>query len=188
MAAAGGRVRRCAKASEQLKDVTELKMPTQSLTVEPLSRTQKALKTARWARIMTKWLITNSNKGGVKWRLVEFNGRKGQESYGIVDMIAVRKKHSRSTTAEWRGDLFEIILVQVKGGSARFPTDSDVERMRMVKEHHRADRAVLVEWKKGQRLACYEMPDLVKRVSAESIFGKVAKKTSPPQLSADGQA
>jgi hypothetical protein len=43
------------------------------------SPAQKALRTARWARIMTKWLISHSSKGGVKWQVVSFNGPAGQE-------------------------------------------------------------------------------------------------------------
>jgi hypothetical protein len=59
---------------------------------------RKALRTAKWARIMTKWMITHSSKGGVKWQVVSFNGPQGQESYGIVDMIAIRKNHTKPTS------------------------------------------------------------------------------------------
>ena len=70
---------------------------------------------------MTKWLVTHSSKGGVKWKLVDFNGAKGQESKGIVDMIAIRKNHKAPEADFLRGDLFEIVLIQVKGGSAKAP-------------------------------------------------------------------
>ena len=78
---------------------------------------------------MTKWLISHSSKGGVKWQVISFNGKRGQESAGIVDMIAIRKSHRPSDLSDHRGDLFEIILIQVKGGSARFPSQEDVERL-----------------------------------------------------------
>ena len=136
----------------------------------PASPALRALRTARWARIMTKWLITHSSRGGVKWQVVSFNGPKGQESAGIVDMIAIRKNHAAPQLGS-RGDLFEIILVQVKGGSAKFPTDDDVKRLMSVKAHHRASKVVLVEWKQAKKLACYVLPNLTVAVPAAEVFG-----------------
>lgn len=145
---------------------------------EDSSPAVKALRTAKWARIMTKWLITHSSKGGVKWQVVSFNGPAGQESKGIVDMIAIRKNHGKSTTAQHRGDLFEIILIQVKGGKAKFPLSKDVKRLVQVKKHHRADKVVLTEWKQGETLCCYVLPDMTKAVPASEIFGKLPKASS----------
>jgi len=136
-----------------------------------LTPAEKALRTAKWARIMTKWLITRSSKGGVKWQVVSFNGPAGQESKGVVDMIAIRKKH-RSTEGIPVGDLFEIVLVQVKGGNAKFPTARDVARLEAVRKHHRADRVVLTEWKQGRKLCCYLLPDMKTLVPASEVFGK----------------
>lgn len=60
---------------------------------------------------------------------MEFPGPGGGESTGIVDFMAIRKDHSQPETDPLkRGDLFEIILIQVKGGSARMPTRQDVLR------------------------------------------------------------
>lgn len=59
---------------------------------------------------MIKWLVTHSTSGGVKWQVVSFNGTRGQESAGIVDMIAIRKNHRISNVAKKRGDMFEIVL------------------------------------------------------------------------------
>lgn len=133
---------------------------------------QKALRTAKWGRIMTKWMITHATSSkGVKWQVVSFNGASGQESSGIVDMIAIRKNHLKPTTPHQRGDLFEIVLVQVKGGSAKFPSQTDVDRLMAVKDHHRADKVVLTEWKKGEKLCCYVLPDMKNAVPAEDIFG-----------------
>ena len=132
---------------------------------------RKALRTAKC--IMTKWMITRSSKGGVKWQVVAFNGPKGQESYGIVDMIAIRKNHSPSKPEAYRGDLFEIILVQVKGGSAKFPSQTEIDRLLAVKEHHRADKVVLAEWKQGKTLCCYVVPNMTTPVPAVEVFGSM---------------
>lgn len=137
------------------------------------SPAQKTLSTASWARIMTKWLISRSSKGGVRWQVVSFNGPKGQESAGIVDMIAIRKSHRPSESSVRRGDLFEIILIQVKGGTAKFPSPEDIARLVYVKDYHRADKVVLAEWKRRERMCCYLLPDTTNAVPAAEIFGNV---------------
>jgi hypothetical protein len=139
---------------------------------------QKALKTAKWARTMTKWLITHSSKHGVKWQLVEFNGKNGQESKGIVDFIAIRKDHREPKPGGHRGDLFEIVLIQVKGGSAAFPRGKEVKRLMDVMKHHRADKVILAEWKKSKKLCLYELPNMQDPVDARKIFGRLPKITS----------
>ena len=122
---------------------------------------------------MTKWLITYScKKDSVKWRFVEFGGKTGAESYGIVDMIAIRKDHRRGLTLR-RGDRLEIVLIQVKGGTAGLPTSEDVDRLRKVKNHHRAKAVVLAEWKLARTLA---LRRLVRRkwvpmANAAEVFG-----------------
>jgi hypothetical protein len=133
---------------------------------------QKALHTAKWARIMAKWTITHSSKGGVKWQVVQFNGKGGQESAGIVDLLAIRKNHKPSDAQMKRGDLFEMILVQVKGGSARAPSQCDIARMLAVKNHHKADRLVQIEWKKGSVLRCIDLETGSEHPASE-IFGNV---------------
>jgi len=117
-----------------------------------LSPGHKAHFTAKWARTMTKWLITKSSRAKVRWRFVEFGGVTGSESYGIVDIIAVRKNHKTNKPGLKRGDLLDIILIQVKGGSAPRPIESDLDRLISVAKHHRARAVVLAEWKKGKRL------------------------------------
>ena len=76
---------------------------------------QKAAKTARWSVTMTRWLITRL-KSKKAWKLVSFLGKRGGESTGVVDIMAIRKDHSLGIDGLKRGDLFEIILIQVKGG------------------------------------------------------------------------
>ena len=91
-----------------------------------------AIRTAKWATTMTRWRIGFETGGrrlakpGVKparrWQLVGFPGPAGRESAGIVDLIAIRKDHATVNGDFKRGDLFEIILIQIKGGGARWPT------------------------------------------------------------------
>jgi len=129
-------------------------------------------------------MITHSSKGGVKWQVVSFNGPQGQESGGIVDMIAIRKNHSLSKPQAFRGDLFEIILIQVKGGSSRFPSQPEVDRLLAVKSHHRADKVVLAEWKKGKVLCCYVLPDMTTPVPANELFGSMPTSTAATRQAA----
>ena len=100
---------------------------------------------------MTKWLITHSRKTGVKWRLVEFGGITGAESRGIVDILAIRKNHKEIKGVK-QGDLFELVLIQTKGGSARRPSASDIERLRKVAKYYHAKAIVLAEWKIAKNL------------------------------------
>ena len=127
--------------------------------IAELTPSQKAHKTARWARIMTKWLVTYSCKTGVKWRFVEFGGRTGAESYGIVDIVAIRKNHRPSDPNVKRGDLFEIILIQAKGGSAPWPSESDIDRLDATAKFHRAKAVVLASWKLGTKVQLYQLVD-----------------------------
>lgn len=138
---------------------------------------KKAHDTAKWARTMTCWLIRRSTKGGVRWQVVNFNGPSGSESCGIVDLIAIRKDHRKSEVNGYRGDLFEIVLIQVKGGTARFPTMDDLARLEKVKKHHRAAHVVLAEWKIGEKLCFYLLPNISTGVPAAQIFGTVPKLT-----------
>ena len=51
-------------------------------------------------------------------QLVTFYGKSGAESVGVVDMLAIRKDHAAPVGVMRRGDALQIILVQVKGGTA----------------------------------------------------------------------
>ena len=50
---------------------------------------------------------------------------------GVVDMLAIRKDHGDPPSGAKRGDLFQIILIQVKGGYAAKPTAEDGTRLRI---------------------------------------------------------
>jgi len=138
-----------------------------------LSPGKKALLTAKWARTMTKWLVTYRTRTGVRWNLVEFGGKTGAEARGIVDLIAIRKDLHRAVAAGVkRGDFFEIVLIQTKGGSAPRPTAADVRRLQRVARHHKARAVVLAEWQPGERLDLFKLSrGIWKPVLPEEVFG-----------------
>jgi len=115
---------------------------------------EKAIKTARWARTMTKVRITLGAKAAVKWHFVEFGGLTGAESRGIIDFVAIRKNHKEVKGLK-RGDLLDLILIQTKGGTATRPTASDTARLKKVAKHHNAKSVVLAEWKRGKAANLY---------------------------------
>jgi len=114
-----------------------------------------AHRTSRWAKTMTKWLITKNCKNGAKWHVVNFVGSANSESRGVVDLLAIRKDHHSKNVGIKIGDLFDIVLIQVKGGSAPFPTSDDIVRLKKVAKYHRAKAIVLSEWKPEKRLQLY---------------------------------
>jgi len=118
--------------------------------------TKKAQKTAKWATTMTKWLIT---KAGCepRWQLVAFAGPQGRESRGIVDLIAVRKDHRSDRAGLKRGDLFDVVLIQIKGGSARWPSLDDARRLAIVRRYYHARAVVLADWKRGKQPTLYRL-------------------------------
>jgi hypothetical protein len=117
---------------------------------------REAAKIARWAVIMTKCrikkLITKTT-----WNLVTFCGKKGGESTGIVDMMAIRKDHHEGVYGLKRGDAFEVILIQVKGGGAAWPTPDDIRRLKKVGHLYGAKAVILSEWKKGRQTTLYRL-------------------------------
>ena len=118
---------------------------------------KKAQHTAKWARSMTKWLITYTRRTGARWNLVEFGGKTGAEARGIIDLIAIRKDHRKDVSGLKRGDLLDIVLIQTKGGAAPRPTVEDRVRLSMVAEYHRARAVVLAEWRRGEKLDLFKL-------------------------------
>jgi hypothetical protein len=92
---------------------------------------QKAARTGRWAVTMTKVRIRRV-ASRTRWQLVTFYGKSRGESVGVVDLLAVRKDHGEPARDIRRGDALQIILIQVKGGSAAKPTLDDAARLRAV--------------------------------------------------------
>lgn len=56
-----------------------------------------------------------------------------------------------------RGDLFDVILIQMKGGSARLPAIEEKRRLQKVAQHYHAKEVVLFEWKRGKVTAFYTL-------------------------------
>jgi hypothetical protein len=115
---------------------------------------RQAAKTARWAVTMTKVRIAKA-VCKTKWQLVTFVGPSGGESVGIVDLMAIRKNHAHCEPPAKRGDSFQIVLIQVKGGSAPFPTADEVKRLRLVGRTYRAKAILLAQWKRGTQVRFY---------------------------------
>ena len=137
-----------------------------------LSPGKKAQNTSKWARTMTKWLVTYSHRTGAKWNVVDFGGKTKSEARGIVDLMVIRKDHRREVPGLKRGDLFEIVLIQTKGGTAPRPSAKDMIRLSKVAKHHRAKGVLLAEWKKADKLALFRLKDNNwKRVEPADIFG-----------------
>lgn len=142
------------------------------MKLDTLSPGRKAQHTAKWARVMTKWLITYSRRAGARWNLVDFGGRTGAESRGVVDLVAIRKNHRQSVSGLKRGDLFELVLIQTKGGSAPRPAAHDITRLSGVAKHHRAKAVVLAEWRKGEKLDLFTLQgDQWLPTAARDVFG-----------------
>jgi hypothetical protein len=137
-----------------------------------MSPGRKAHHTAKWARTMTKWLVTYTRRKGAKWNLVDFGGKTKSEARGIVDLIAIRKDHRQDGPGLKRGDLFEIVLIQTKGGSAPRPTPDDLSRLRRVGRHHKARAIVLAEWQRGEHLELFKLNgSRWHSVSPDEVFG-----------------
>jgi hypothetical protein len=104
-----------------------------------------------------------------RWQLVTFYGKSGGESVGVVDMLAIRKDHSKPMGAAKRGDALQIILIQVKGGTAAIPTAEDAMRLRAVATRHGACDVLLATWRKGTQARFFRL----RRASAGDAWAEV---------------
>jgi hypothetical protein len=119
------------------------------------SAVEKSQRSGRWAETMFRAL---TRRVGRRWQFVSFRGRRGSESRGVVDVLAVRRCMTPNRDAVLKaGDLFDIILVQLKGGDAPMPTKEDVARLRKVARYYRARRIVLYTWKRGSHSRYYTL-------------------------------
>jgi len=59
----------------------------------------------------------------------------------------LRSERTVSSALLKRGDLFDIVLIQIKGGSARGPTAIDCRRLLEVKRVYRAKSVVQFQWR-----------------------------------------
>jgi hypothetical protein len=114
----------------------------------PKIPSDRAANTDRWTETMFRAL---ASRVGGRWQFASFRGVNGGEWCGVVDVLAVRKNTSPPDDPRLkRGDMFEFILVQMKGGSAGRPSDRDIDRLRLVQRRYRARDIVLFEWNKGR--------------------------------------
>ena len=96
-------------------------------------------------------------KARTQWQFVTFLGKAGAESAGIVDVLAIRKDHRRTSGDLKRGDAFQIILIQVKGGGAPNPNDEDIKRLRAVARRYHAKQVLLAKWKRGRQASFFKL-------------------------------
>ena len=68
-----------------------------------------------------------------------------------------------------RGDALQIILIQVKGGTAAMPTWKDATRLRAVAKRHGACDVLLATWKKGTEVRFFRL----RRASAGDAWAEV---------------
>lgn len=87
---------------------------------------QEALLSAKNAKTFAKYKL--SQKG---YRVISFDSSKGYEYKGVVDLIAV-KRDTRNP------DRLKIVLVQVKGGSAKI-TEHELKRLKDAAKIIKAD-------------------------------------------------
>lgn len=125
---------------------------------------KKAAQTARWAVTLTKVRIRKTISR-TAWQLVTFNGPLGGESVGIVDLLAIRKRHQSPPPDLKRGDLFDVILIQVKGGNARYPSFDELRRLQRVGRAYRARGVLLAQWSRGRQVRFFRL----KRTIADKI-------------------
>ena len=109
---------------------------------------KQAANTDRWTEILFRAL---SNRVSKRWRFMSFRGAAGGEWRGIVDVVGIRKDTSKSVHHLLKsGDLFDIVLVQMKGGSAASPSATDVRRLRAVARRYKARDVILFSWKRSK--------------------------------------
>ena len=159
-------------------------MPTNEPTKMQLAAVE-AIKTAKMAITLAKaHLVRESNKHGGRWQWVDFPGPNGRESAGIVDIVAIRKRWEVPAEPEFAQlkhlDLFDIMLIQVKGGSAKMPTKDDIARMEQVADHYGACKILLYQWnEKNKEDTGYRVLDRETHLFGDvilegsAVFGKI---------------
>jgi hypothetical protein len=132
---------------------------------------EKAHATGRWAEII---FLALSTRVARRWKFISFRGVAEGEWRGVVDVFAVRKDTSQPVTPTLkRGDLFEIILVQVKGGSARTPSIDERRHLREIEKYYRARDVVLFQWRRGESSEFFKLQRNLewKGTTGSALFG-----------------
>jgi hypothetical protein len=151
-------------------------MASTKTTEEWVEIVKKVRDTGKMANTLAKAL---AKRYSYRWQFVDFLGPAGHESAGVVDIVAIRKSGKKPTIAGLKSlDLFDIILIQVKGGSAGLPKEKDISRLKIVRDRYHASEIVLFEWNKKKDLTRFSALDKrdhwTKRSPAE-LFGKPEK-------------
>jgi len=151
--------------------------PSSPSTEKWVLAAQRAQRTATWAKTMTKVLISQSSGSQPAWHVINFLGPNKSEARGIVDLVAIRRNQRAIEAPLKRGDLFEIVLLQVKGGSAKWPSAEDRDRLRAVKDKYDAKEVLLSEWKQGRKARLYRLDfdDWVELSDPAEVFCPTAK-------------
>jgi hypothetical protein len=145
------------------------RMPTKKAPES--SPAEKAHTTGRWAETLFRALSARVAK---RWQFISFRGSGKGEWRGVVDVLAIRKDTTQPSARDLkRGDLFDLVLVQIKGGSAKMPSEDDCRRLQAVAEFYEAKSVVLFTWVKGERAEFSVLQDdgTWKPSSATAIFG-----------------
>ena len=142
---------------------------------------EKAYMTGRLAVQATKLRILeidNKNDAPLS-QFVEFEGREGGESNGIVDLLAVKRNRDRKKIKNMDcnvNDLLDIIHIQVKGGSSEPPTKTDKKRMLIVSKYYNCRETLLSRWNpaKFNQVIFKRLKNNLEweTVNAKTIFGK----------------
>lgn len=137
----------------------------------PVPAHVKAHATGRWAEIIFRAL---SARVANRWKFISFRGHGKAEWRGVVDLLAIRKStESPRNPRLKRGDLFDIALIQVKGGSSPPPTAEDCRRLREVARIYRARAVVQFCWRKGETAEFFRLARNLRWVpsSGRDLFG-----------------
>ncbi|MFC1744832.1 hypothetical protein ACFL35_12650 [Candidatus Riflebacteria bacterium] len=137
-----------------------------------VAASQKAAATDKWTETILRVL---TKKAAKRWKFVSFRGKRGREWRGIVDVLAIRKDTAQPKSESLKpGDLFEFILIQMKGGSAKMPSAEEKDRLRAVAKYYKARKIVLFEWKKGEKAQFYFLGKNLQweETTATELFGK----------------
>jgi hypothetical protein len=139
--------------------------------VQKQTAVEKARHTYRWTEIILRAVSARVAK---RWRFVSLRGKAKGEWRGVVDVLAIRKDTNAPARLDLkRGDLFDIILIQMKGGSSKTPDAEERHRLREVAKYYRAQAVVLFHWDKGKATKFFTLNrSLTWELSAcEKIFG-----------------
>lgn len=115
-----------------------------------------------------------SSRVAKRWKFISFRGANKAEWRGVVDLVAIRKSTSQPSSDVLKtGDLFDIILVQVKGGSSAAPTQQDCQRLREVARRYRAKAVCQFQWRRGKSAQFFVLGRglIWRSTTSDALFG-----------------